>query len=136
MKMVWKDDVYTAPDTKILFGIVDNKTSEEVYSGVLEKIGNNDITFYLNRFAERYMSPGSIDFTTGVTQHPTMWCDLSILSYRFQTQVLKTEKYVNGYSGDFKNILSEPVNGKLDPRMYFFWTYAGENNISVQIQGV
>ena len=136
-KFVWKDDPWK-PNALGDYFIFDNNRNKKVYDKIaLTEINGEILPFYLNRFAERYMSPGIIDFTTGVTQHPTMWCNLSIKPSDYQ--VAKTATYVYGFEGEFQNVLSNPINGKLDPRMFFFWTYAGDyagENNTITIEGV
>lgn len=121
MKFVWKDDVLTS-STENKY-TVKNDNNEIVYEGRVPVIGEYS-EFYLNRIAEKLMEKGTVDFTTGVTSHPEMSIGLTV--YNENEQALKNEVYVNAFNGEPTNYLSNPINGKLDPRMMFLWTLYGQ----------
>ena len=143
MKFVWKDDATYYTGSTPGFVVWDNLASQEIYSGTFAVANGVKEPFYLNRFAQTIMEGGTLDFTTGITQHPTMWKDLSIIENKTGPRAeLNRGKYVYAFAGDETPYLSNPVNGKLDPRMYFFYTYAfeslpaGTTNINIEIEGI
>lgn len=143
MKFVWEDDATYYTGSTPGFVIWDNLTSQEIYRGKFTKINGVNEPVFLNRLAQTLMEGGTIDFTSGVTWHPTMWKDLSIMEDKTGGRAeLNRGKYVYAFCPPTTPYLSNPINGKLDPRMKFFWTYAfeslpgGTTNINIEIEGV
>ena len=130
MKFVWKDDALTA-STENRY-TVKNDNNEIVYEGHFP-IFDGSSYFYLNRLAQKLMGKGTVDFTTGVTSHPEMSIGLTV--YNENEQALKNEVYVNAFNGEPTNYLSNPINGKLDPRMMFLWTLYSDEAIEIAING-
>ena len=142
MKFVWKDDATYYTSTIPKFEVIDNLKGQSIYTGKFTKINGVAEPIYLNRFAQTIMEGGTLDFTTGVTQHPTEWADLTLKEALGPRRELNSGKYVFAFAGDETPYLSNPINGKLDPRMYFFYTYAfeslpgGTTNINIEIEGI
>lgn len=132
MKFVWQDDLYSATTSNGIYTVSDS-SGNDIYNGNFATIGGV-VSLYLNRIAEKNMGPGTIDFTTGVTFHPTM-CERYVLKDRLNQQV-KAETYIYAFCGDYTPRLSIPVNGKLDPRMKFFWTLYNGSTTTITIDGV
>ena len=127
MKFVWKDDVVSSV-TDELYTVRDDENNI-VYRGIVPEYD----LFYLNRVAQKLMKRGTLDFTSGVTQHPDMSIDLTL----FDTQdvPVKSEVYINAFQGEYRPDLSNPINGKLDPRMMFLWTAYNERTTQYVING-
>ena len=132
MKFVWQDDLYSATTSSGIYMVYDNN-GNEVFNGDLATIGGV-VNVYLNRIAQKVLGPGTVDFTTGVTFHPTM-CDRFVLKDKFEQQV-KSEWYIYAFCGDYTPYLSNPINGKLDPRMKFLWTAYNGSTRNITIEGV
>lgn len=105
--------------------------SEPVYTG---RTSLNDSSIYPNRIASRYLSQPGLDFSTGVTFHGGVCLNFGVLQTGSTTTV-GSYVFLNASNGDYTEpSLSNPINGKLDPRMFALWTAASESEITFEIE--
>lgn len=129
MKFVFNDDPW--PFTGLSFDYRVLKDGVQIASGRLEDITGSGSSIYLNRVAQGFLSAGTLDFSQeGVNAHPS---EIGTFVLYSGSTPLKTETYVFGFRPGFETVLSEPVNGKLDPRMKFFFSAALENITTVNL---
>lgn len=103
-----------------------------VYTG---HTGANDSTIYPNRIAQRYLSGGTLDFSTGVTYHSGSSINVMVSQITPSSPVVRTYFFTDSWCGKYtKPALSNPINGKMDPRMLGFWTVATESEITFEIE--
>ena len=140
MKLIYKDDaLHTTDYSALTYELVSNGV--QLYEGYAEDIDGNGITIYLNRLAEQFMNAtplsGNTDgFVTGVTTDPGAYRSF-ILSG--PGEPLKWATYLYGFGGEINDLvihqgLSNPINGKMDPRMYLFFTRCGDVSGEVEIE--
>ena len=122
--------------TALTYQILAMPEETVVSSGTAINYGDG-FGLYPNRIVEGLLSPGKIDFTTGVTSQPTMAKRIRTF-LPTEDEVVDDSWYIYGFCGDFGNAasgaLSDPVNGKLDPRMFFFYTFATTDNQDLTIE--
>ena len=124
MKLVYKDDEYVSPLDSALF--LFKKNGILIRSISCNNVDGNGIKICLNRLAEQYLNPkplqGSPDgFVTGYTSNPDAVGEFA-LENAITNELVKKEKYLFGWDGVVESnnaVLSKPINGHMDPRMYF-----------------
>lgn len=131
MEFVWKDDLWSSSTMSSLTYQVLMASRGAVQTGYAEDFGDG-LNIYLNRIAERYLTPPTIDFTSGVTYHPGAMDTFTLTNYDTM-QGLKMADYVFGYCGNFTPYISNPVNGKADPRMKILWSFANASGSTINI---
>lgn len=111
------DTPYTATTQSLAFRIED-ASGTTVWEGVSVPFpGESAVTVWVNRLVADFMGTGWSP-VTGVTADPEA-CRVFYLKDSGGT-VLEAYRFING-EGEFngEGVLNEPVNGHLDPRMYF-----------------
>lgn len=135
MKFVWKDDVYNGDGYYDVPGVrfEIQKNGEIIEENSYPMFGGK-LDIYLNRIAQKYLAGGTLDFTSGVTQHPDMCGVFTLVRRSGHQAIVKEENYVYAFDGEPTSYLSTPINGKLDPRMKFFWTAFLEEGGNIDIE--
>ena len=114
---IWRDTPYTGSTEPLYFDIEDS-TGNTVYSGVAEAFPNETaVTLYVNRLVADFLSAELDPLTDGV-QADSGACQTFTLKESGTT--LETYRFLLCSNGEFDGtdrVLSQPVNGHMDPRM-------------------
>lgn len=131
MYLVYKDWPYREYTKSMDFWL--SKNYENVFYGYAESFGGEPVEIFINRLALQYLSPTPLPgtetgFTTGVFTHPNMMGRFTL--WTVGEPLVYDKCFVYGFGGEIDTAkdslpLSNPINGRLDPRMYILFTKAG-----------
>lgn len=124
MRQIWNDTDFTlSGQTRPVRITVDGK---EIFRGVLNAYPNEeDVSMLINKVCEPFLE---IDYpeNTGVTSHPEAYRIFTVEDWSGNT--LGSQDFIYDWSYEtWRPVMSNPVNGKLDPRMrlpYTMWRSA------------
>lgn len=131
MRQIWNDTDFTlSGQTRPVRITVDGK---EIFRGVLNAYPNEeDVSMLINKVCEPFLE---MDYpaSTGVTKHGMAYKVFNVEDWSGNT--LGSQDFIYDWSYEtWRPVMSNPVNGKLDPRMrlpYTMWmSAAGDVNVN------
>ena len=131
MRQIWNDTDFTlSGQTRPVRITVDGK---EIFRGVLNAYPNEeDVSMLINKVCEPFLE---MDYpeNTGVTSHPKAYRVFTVEDWSGNT--LGSQDFIYDWSYEaWRPVMSDPVNGKLDPRMRLLYTMwmsaAGDVNVN------
>lgn len=137
----WEDTAYEYSGSTLYFRV--KKDGDTVYEGYSEAFPDGTpIRVYINRIARDYMENGRFSpVRTGVTQDAEAYAEFSLvrLDGDVEDAVLGTIQVLYGFYGDAPaestEIMSDPINGHADMRMYLPVTLFNEEATEIEIVG-
>lgn len=140
VKNVWQDDRYDYSGSTLHFCI--KKYNTRIYEGECSA-EDFPIAIYPNRVAQAFLG-GAFDGvdSAGTFSNAEASADFSLMSMTesggtwVEDQVLYSVTYVNGYAGQFNSNMSEPINGRMDPREKMFYTSYHNSATTVEITAI
>ena len=141
MRPIWKDfiqDIFWHGDSAHFYVIEDGNT-DILYEGRVDKLPGESLYIHANKVCETLLDMYFPE-TTGVTQHPEAAKSFIFLDadLDYHVSILDAD-FINDWSYEDveyeKTIMSQPINGHLDPRMkLFITTYnASANKLIVNV---
>lgn len=130
MKQIWQDTTFTVSAlTQPISVTVDGN---EIYRGVLSSYpGEDSVSTLLNRICEPFLE---MDYPaiSGVTTHSKAYRVFTVKDWSGNT--LGTQDFIYDWSyEEWKRILTNPINGHLDPRMRLFYSMFNSTTINISV---
>lgn len=133
-KNVFRDDPVAFSGSTLRFYLYRNERGITDAGGTMTAY-DFPITIYLNRYAQAYLGNSFPGVENGVVADPDASGKFTMVN-RDTWEIVAEETYISAYAGEFNELMSEPIDGKADPRQKLYITQyaasAGTKTIEVQ----
>ena len=131
-KFIWEDTPYTYSGNTLEWYVT--VAGEKVFESVSTSFpGESGLTIYVNRLIEDWYECEPFDVANGM--HDGNLLDVNL--YDSTDTLLESYRFIFSSDGEWDGgdvLLSEPINGHLDPRAKFFMTYYANSAKTINIQ--